>query len=371
VTHGSREKESPSISPLPRLVEWDELENSVVAIWDLCPSDSPRVAGECWDHVLVLAESKEEFPPIVVHRPTMRIVDGMHRVRAAVLRGETDIRVKFIDEVNESDLFVLAVKANIAHGLPLSLVDRRMAAKRILTSHPELSNRVVASTTGLSDKTVGALRDSVAQGGQADARVGKDGKRRPLSSVAGRLAASEILHANPQRPLRQVAKDAGVSLGTAHDVRKRLSRGEDPAIPPRGEAQPREPGGSLSEFGRLANDDGRRAGLLDGRRNPAPGGGQHVQQDPGETIRMLMKDPALRYTDSGRVLLRWLSSRRISFAEGVDLVEKVPPHCVITVARYARQVAEVWRQVADQLEQVERAGLDSSERSGPPVRLSA
>ncbi|MEV0372122.1 hypothetical protein AB0I10_20205 [Streptomyces sp. NPDC050636] len=61
---------------------------AMVPIIALRPADSPRTAGESSDHVRKLAELTTPLPPIVVHRPTMRVVDGMHRVRAAVLRGE-------------------------------------------------------------------------------------------------------------------------------------------------------------------------------------------------------------------------------------------------------------------------------------------
>ncbi|MEE3922534.1 ParB/RepB/Spo0J family partition protein [Micromonospora sp. BRA006-A] len=111
-------------------------------------ADSPRLAGEDDLHAQTLAETDAPLPPILVHRGTMRVIDGMHRLRAAVLRGETQIAARLFDGTVEA-AFVLAVQANVTHGLPLSLADREAAAQRILRSHPHWSDRAVATAAGL------------------------------------------------------------------------------------------------------------------------------------------------------------------------------------------------------------------------------
>jgi hypothetical protein len=46
------------------------------------------------------------------------------------MRGQDTIPVRFVD-CDEKDIFVIAVQANTAHGLPLSLTERiRAAAQR-------------------------------------------------------------------------------------------------------------------------------------------------------------------------------------------------------------------------------------------------
>ena len=136
----------------------------MVPIGSLLPADSPRLAGEIEEHVRTLAESDAALPPIVVHHSTMRVVDGMHRLRAAALRGDRHIEVGLVEGTAE-DAFVLAVRLNAEHGLPLSRQDRTAAALRIIESHPHWSDRRIASVTGLSPGAVGALR------GRADAPV--------------------------------------------------------------------------------------------------------------------------------------------------------------------------------------------------------
>ncbi|MFD0433138.1 ParB N-terminal domain-containing protein, partial [Streptomyces chartreusis] len=93
------------------------------------------------------------MPPIIVHRDSMRVIDGLHRLRAAQLRGHSTIAVTFYDGT-EADAFVLAVESNVRHGLPLSLPDRKRAAVRIIATHPQWSDRKIASVTGISPATV-------------------------------------------------------------------------------------------------------------------------------------------------------------------------------------------------------------------------
>jgi hypothetical protein len=53
-----------------------------------------------------------------------------------------------------------------------------------------------------------------------------------LDGAAGRRRATELLALRPDATLRQVAREAGISLSTARDVRQRLRRKENP-IPSR------------------------------------------------------------------------------------------------------------------------------------------
>ena len=190
-----------------------ELENkpspmrATVQVDSLLPADSPRSRGEDTGHVHLLAETDAELPPILVQQGTMRVIDGMHRLRAAILNGDRFIEVEFFDGSDE-EAFIRAVEQNIAHGLPLALADRKAAAARILRWRPELSDRSVASTTGLSPKTVGALRTCAAEEiPHSHARQGRDGRLRPLDSSEGRLRAAEVIRRNPSASLREIAAD--------------------------------------------------------------------------------------------------------------------------------------------------------------------
>ncbi|WP_159001642.1 ParB/RepB/Spo0J family partition protein, partial [Streptomyces sp. SBT349] len=155
-------------------------------------ADTPRGAGSSSAHARVLAETDDDLPPILLHRSTMRVIDGMHRLEAAkICRAET-IRARFFDG-DEDEAFVLAVESNVKHGLPLSLADRKAAALRIVRAHPDWSDRAVAAIAGLAHKTVGSIRRRASgEVPQLEARVGRDGRVRAVRTgpEAGTAAAA-------------------------------------------------------------------------------------------------------------------------------------------------------------------------------------
>ncbi|MCX2952808.1 ParB/RepB/Spo0J family partition protein [Lentzea sp. NEAU-D7] len=174
-------------------------------------ADSPRQAGVNAEHVRVLT-GVENLPPILVHRHTMRVIDGMHRVQAALARGEDTIEVVFFDG-DEAAAFVLAVELNGGHGLPLTLADRRTAAARIVQAYPEWSDRRIAAAAGISPKTAGAVRAQLSSEEipQMRERLGLDGRVRRVAprTVPARTTEPERVEARPARakqpqPERQI-----------------------------------------------------------------------------------------------------------------------------------------------------------------------
>ncbi len=288
----------------------------LVDINALHPADSPRLGGCSEEFVRTLASSGAHLPPIVVHRATMKVVDGAHRVKAAALRGCRWVEAEYVDGPAE-DVFGLSVSLNIP---TLPTADREAAARRLLRSHPQWSDRAIAAATGLAAKSVGVLRRAV--GGQAAVRVGRDGKVRPVNSAAGRRLAGQVITDRPDASLRDVARIAGVSPGTVRDVRRRLSAGLDP-VPERMRAA-------------------ERAEVSSPRTEV---------RAPDTTLPILRRDPSLRFTEHGRMVLRWLEARAVSPGEWNAVVAGMPSHCRELVADMARGCAEVWVEMAEALEQ--------------------
>jgi len=266
---------------------------ATVPVSALRAGGSPRQAGENLEHIRVLAD-------IIVRRTDMRVVDGMHRLRAARLRGETQIAVRFFDG-DDRDAFVFAVRTNVTHGLPLSLTDRKAAAERIVTSHPQWSDRMIAAVAGLSGATIARIRRAHPDTA-SDTRVGHDGKVRPVNSMERRRVARAILLAEPTLSLREVARRAGISPETARSVRRRL---------------PNEP--------------------------PPP------PQNPAALVRQLRGDPTLRFSETGRTLLRLLEVRSVPPEKWAAMAANMPAHWRDAVARMAMESADAWRGFAEQL----------------------
>ncbi|MBF6332827.1 ParB/RepB/Spo0J family partition protein [Nocardia transvalensis] len=296
-----------------------------VPIRRLVAMDSPRLDGADQAHVQRLVEAGDELPPILVHRPTMRIIDGLHRVRAAVQRGRDEIEAIFYDGTLES-AFVLAVELNIRHGLPLSLSDRRAAAARIIETHGAWSDRMIARTTGLSARTVRAIRLCTnAESARSNVRIGADGRVRPLTSAHSRRMAAEIIASHPEASLRQVAKAVGISPGTVRDVRDRLRRGEDP-VPRKRTSKPARP-----------------------RTSATAGAEPEPPVDVAQVLHALGRDPSLRLNAGGRELLRWLHLHAVDMDDCSKVVQAAPAHCVGVVAELARGCAQSWSRISVEL----------------------
>lgn len=315
-----------------------EAKSARLSVSSVLPGDSPRIAGEDRDHVRRLAEIEVDLPPIVIHRQTGRVIDGMHRLQAALLRGDANIAVEYFDGT-EIEAFIRSVQLNIAHGLPLTYEDREAAALRIIETHALWSDRVIAELAGLSAPTIGALRNRVTESdSQLNTRLGRDGRVRPLDATAGRLRASAVITDRPDLSLRAIARQAGVSVGTARDVRARMGRGEDPVL-------------SRNSRSRKGDDSVRpRSAAAD--VHPLPGNA--VDADYMATLEVLQRDPSLRFTDNGRFLLRLLGMLSIGGGyDPADLAGSIPEHCRDRMTLMARRNSEWWRQVADAIEEGE------------------
>jgi ParB-like chromosome segregation protein Spo0J len=300
-----------------------------IPIAELVLTGSPRAAGEDAGHARALAEleSEAELPPIVVQRGTNRVVDGRHRVRAAQLRGERVIRARYFGG-DDASAFVLAVQLNVQHGLPLSLADRKSAARRILREYPGWSNRAVASVVGLSPKTVGTLRDQCGAP-TAEVRLGRDGRVRPVSAAPGRERAREILLRDPTSSLRTVSAAAGVSPGTVRAVRTQLNGQAAGVVPEQRAASPKQ-----------EPDPPRARGAA--QRRPGP-------DRTGAMLRALRSDPSLRFNESGRLLLSVLAVAALDARARERLVGDLPEHCVEFAAELAHASGQAWQELAKRL----------------------
>ncbi|MFF0488546.1 ParB N-terminal domain-containing protein [Nocardia sp. NPDC004068] len=285
----------------------------------------------------MLAESAATFPPIVVHRTTMQVIDGWHRLRAAARRGDSTVAAVFFDG-SPAEAFVLAVKLNAAHGLPLSLADRKAAALRILSLHPAWSDRSIAALAGISHKTVGAIRER--SGGEISHPTSRMASNGVLQRVGGRQRrehAAELFTADPGASARQVARAAGISVTTAKEVRKQLRRE------------------SASEPAQGAVD--KPADITDlGDRLVPPGVPDVGAPTPAtaELARQLRRDPSLRFTEVGRKLLHWLEFPLDDVADWDSVISNIPSHCLPRVAELARRRAHDWAQLSIALDRFSR-----------------
>jgi hypothetical protein len=276
--------------------------------------------------------------PVVVHRPTMRVTGGAARVRAALRRGETTIVVQYLDGP-DSDEHILSTTLNVTPGVPLTLADRKRAAESIMTSHPQWSDRRVASATGISPGTVAEIRKRAGDAAAAAVgRIGQDGRVRPLDGSTGRRLAAQLLLESPELSLRQVAKAAAISPETVRDVRNRLRNGVD-FMPAR---RPRKRVKDAASPRPEVKLDAPLAVVRSVRRRP------EKSLDRIATVNRLKADPSLRYSETGRNLLRLLSLHAQWTEDWERITNSLPPHCSDAVTELARQFADLWADLAAQ-----------------------
>jgi ParB-like chromosome segregation protein Spo0J len=310
-----------------------------VLVSDLVPTQLIRVDGEVEEHVESMLELAKQTPPIVVEESTMRVIDGMHRLTAAIRAGHEYVEA-IIFSGTSSEALLLAIQLNSGHGMPLSRADRLAAVANVLSQFPHWSDRAIASLTGTSPHTVAARRRSATMhSAHLHARVGKDGVVRPRTTAEGRQLAARVLRERPGASLREVAAAAGISVGTVRDVKRRLADGRNPVL-----QHPRPP---LAPP--VAADSAPTRTAAGGRLGEASAESSGGAGTP-PALDALLLDPSLRYTEPGRALLRLLNATS-TVADGPwrDLATGVPPHSADSIAAAARHCAAWWAAFADRI----------------------
>jgi ParB-like chromosome segregation protein Spo0J len=312
-------------------VEW-------VPISDLVVSFTPRVGGTDLSYAAELSDLVGELPPILVHRPTMIVIDGRHRLQAAQLEGRRHIAARFF-EGSRQDAALLSVAVNVAQGRPLSLADRVAAAERLFASHPDWSDRAVAAVVGLSPKKTAAVRRRATATRPGERRLGLDGRSRPLNTADARELADRLLREDPRASLRTIAREAGLSPATVADVRNRISRGEHP-VPAR-------------LRGRVT---GPAARPQPGRETaPRPDTAPRPETETRSVTELplifdsLRRDPSLRLNDTGRAVLRMLDACALVARDRQRITAQLPPHCKRQMSELMNGYAEVLRVFAHDL----------------------
>ena len=287
------------------------IESPVEVVWvsvaDLAVGSSFRETGLCAEHIDQLVGLGGSWPPIVVGRNGI-VIDGTHRVAAARRLGLARIEALLFSGSADA-AFVEFVRRNVAHGLLLTLGERKRAAARVLRSHPRWSDRRVAEVCGLSPKTVGRLRTEAGcpseESSQVDARVGRDERVRPVRREPVRARVLAALQSHPEGSLRQVAAVAGVSPETVRLVRMNLTKTP------------------------------RSAETYDTSDTADP----MVWRD----------DPALASCAQGEAFLEWFERTAVNEAD-LTRVGSVPLSRTYEIADEARRRADIWRHFASSLE---------------------
>jgi len=280
-----------------------------------------RSSGIDRRHVERLAHVADRWPPVLVAARSLAVIDGVHRIAAARMLGRTTIVATMFDGDHVA-AYAEAVGRNVRHGLPLTLDERRRAARELLLRLPERSDRSLAGLCGLDHKTIARLRHEVAG---SDARPGTlrpAGRPAGGSELRARIAAAIAEH--PDASLRRIAVRVGASPETVRSVRKELASGEvrmGPSLPAR-EVDPRR---------------------VDVDSQP------HPVSSASEPSSAWMSDAAFADEPRRIAFARWFDDASAAGSWALH-VPHVPLSRVYDVAAQARSYADAWRRFADALE---------------------
>jgi len=287
-------------------IETLEMENSTFTfrLSDLKTGVCPRRGGIRADHVKTLAELGGRWPPIVVSQSDHRIVDGIHRVEAARALGHATIVATLFDG-SADEAYVASIKYNVEHGLPLTLAERKEGAHHILRVHPTWSDRRIAAICGLSPVTLGSLRARMREASgllpddvRGERRTGRDGRSRPVNTLAARRRVADAIVRAPELSLRKISAQVGSSPETVRSVRAELR----------------------SESHELDGQEWWR------------------------------HDSALNSSHGGRQFVSWLARANIDRDKSERHLDSVPLSRVYDLATEARRRAREWNAFADALE---------------------
>jgi ParB-like chromosome segregation protein Spo0J len=303
------------------------------------------------DHTRVLAESPHSWPPILVNRADLRVIDGQHRVAAAHLIGRKTIAAELFDGSPE-DAYLEFLRRNVQHGLPLSLRERRHAATRILGQWPNWSDRRVAAMCGLAPGTVASLRaeatptvvsSSSDRSVRSEQRVGRDGKRRPTKPTVSRQRIAEALIADPSASLRAIAEEVGASPETVRSVRSQLRASPSEATLQTNGLQTDTLQTGTLQTGTLQTSTVQATAFPDILPYKAP-----------RSDKWWVRDAALSSSPEGQRSVKWLSRSMIEEADWRAHLHTTPRSRVYELAAEARRRANCWTEFSETLEALAR-----------------
>jgi hypothetical protein len=285
------------------------------------------------EHVVNLAELDGSWPPILVGRHDTAVIDGHHRVAAARLLGHTRIAAVLFDGTAD-DAYVEAVRRNVLHGLPLTLAERKAAAARLLSEHPEWSDRRIAGVCGISPHTVGHLRTelpAIEDGSRS--RVGSDGRLRLVQPQANHQQILDAVRTSPDASLRKIARVVGTSPETVRRIRQRRDHGS-----------PEPTGKNVKRSRNRINGYSAKAEL-------APlSSVTTLNASMAECSQRWVTDVALKSTSSGLRFATWFDGSNVDTCWQL-YVGAVPLSRVYEVADEARRRGELWLEFARAVEE--------------------
>jgi hypothetical protein len=149
--------------------------------------DSGNVAN-----IVQALEAGTELPPVIIDKKSRRVIDGFHRVRAAIRHGGEDAEISVIEKTyaNDAAMFLDAMKYNAAHGAKLDPCDRVHCC--IIAESLSIPLEAVAGALNMPQERLSSLQaDRTARSGGLSIAL-----KRTVRGFAGRRLSKRQVSAN-------------------------------------------------------------------------------------------------------------------------------------------------------------------------------
>ena len=323
-----------------------------IDVASLSPGRSLRHTPIDRGHVAQLVCTGGNWPPVLVNTLDLTVIDGRHRLVAALDLNLSRIRVEFFTGT-ETEAFVEALERNASHGLPLTMSERKDAATTLLGLRAEWSDRMIGEICGISASTIRQIRqgrrfrtDETSTGPVValERRIGRDGRNRPTQPAEQRQRIIQALLESPGASLRTIASRSGASPATVRAVRQRARNEPSPAA----ERQ-------ISFVSPVPMDPPSSPPVDD---SPTPLGRTFVSSGSADLIGVVSSasgkvwttDTACSSGEGPMKFASWFDQTRVELSAGMGHVGDVPLSRVYEVADECLRRAHVWGEFAAALQ---------------------
>ncbi|TGM87969.1 hypothetical protein EHR05_14865 [Leptospira licerasiae] len=162
---------------------------------------------QAWDYENIRDSIKEEGvkDPIRGYMGPNRVfqvLSGSNRLRACQELNISEIPIEEYEKGTREEHIKFAITENLVRR-HFTTEQKRVLAVKLLKLDPALSNRALAKTIGIDDKTVGNVRKNLESGAEIphlDSRKGRDGK-----TQSAKKSGAEIPHLKKSTRTKQIA----------------------------------------------------------------------------------------------------------------------------------------------------------------------
>lgn len=203
-----REESAPQLLAIDEIIQEERFRGRVGKDGSAPDADFAATEYKC--------RQASDFPPVIVARsknPALnkRLLSGFTRIKAANLRGDTQINAVFVDVASFEDAFKVCVEANLRNGTQIKPADRR--AQMAHMEAEGLARVKIAEFYGVTPPTLSKLLGKKDKRSKAERNAILTDDKLSGKEKAARLGLTESAVSQAITKLKKVSKSASPDSG--------------------------------------------------------------------------------------------------------------------------------------------------------------